>query len=69
VSISERTTNSALTTSSSRKARGLVTHKNITQTVADICGFILHKCVHVGEKFFNEENELAYDKKYEKIRN
>jgi hypothetical protein len=43
--------------------------KSITQTIADICSFISHKCVHVGAKFFNEEGNLAYGEKCENIRN
>jgi hypothetical protein len=43
--------------------REKVTKKSITQTIADICSFISHKCVHVRAKFFNEESELVYDEK------
>ena len=50
-----------------RKER--VTEKNFTQTIADICSFISHKCVHVGRVFFNEESEVAYEEKCENIRN
>ena len=28
----------------------------------------MHKCVHVGGKFFIEESELANDEKYEDIK-
>ena len=49
--------------------REKVTERSITQTIADICSFISHKCVHVGAKFFNEEGELAYGEKYENIKN
>ena len=47
----------------------VVTPKKVTQTIANICGFVMHKCVHQGEMFFSEESELAYDEKYEKIKN
>ena len=46
-----------------------VDHKKITQTVADICKFVMDSCMHVGRTFFNKESELARADKYEKIRN
>ena len=47
----------------------VVTPKKVTQTIVNICGFVMHKCVHQGETFFGEESKLTYDEKYEKIRN
>jgi hypothetical protein len=44
-----------------------IDHKSITQTIADICKFIMDSCVQVGETFFNTESELATEK-YEKFR-
>jgi hypothetical protein len=38
-------------------------------TVADICGFIMHKCVHQNRAYFNQESDLVWDEKYDKIRN
>jgi hypothetical protein len=46
-----------------------VDHRNFTRTVADICKFVTHSCMHVGQTFFNEESELATTEKYEKIKN
>ena len=42
--------------------------RNITQTVANICKFVMDKCCYVGGKFFNAESELGTEK-YEKLRN
>ena len=43
--------------------------EKITQTVADICKFVMDSCVHVGRTFFNKEGELATAEKYERLRN
>ena len=42
--------------------------QNFRQTVADICKFVT-ECAHEGRPFFNKENELALDPKFEKITN
>ena len=49
--------------------REKIDYNNITQTIADICKFIMDSYVQVGETFFNTENELATEEKYVKIRN
>jgi hypothetical protein len=46
-----------------------VDSRDITQTVADICKFVMDECCHVGGKFFYAESELATEEKYEKLRN
>ena len=46
-----------------------VTEKDITRTVADICGIVMHKCVHQNGKYFNHESDFTWDQKYEKVRN
>ena len=42
--------------------------RNITQTVANICKFVMDECCYVEGKFFNAESELGTEK-YEKLRN
>jgi hypothetical protein len=42
--------------------------KSITQTIADICKFIIDSCEQDGETFFNTESELAMKEKYEKLK-
>jgi len=46
-----------------------VDSRNITQTVANICKFVIDECCYVGGKFFNIESELGTEEKYEKLRN
>jgi hypothetical protein len=48
--------------------REKIDYKSITQTIADICKFIMDSCVQVGETFFNTESELATQEKYEKLK-
>lgn len=73
-STSEHAANLASATSSSKnhktggKRKG-VTEKKITQTVANICRFVLHKCMHQDGKFFNPGSELGYGEKHDKLRN
>ena len=45
--------------------REKINYKSITQTIADICKFIMDSYVQVGQMFFNMESELVMEK-YEK---
>jgi len=45
-----------------------VDSRNITQTVANICKFVMDECCYVEGKFFNAESELGTEEKYEKLR-
>jgi hypothetical protein len=38
------------------------------QTRADICKFVLDKCVHEGQPFFNMDSPLGLEPEYEKLR-
>ena len=55
-----------------KKAQGWWRRKkvdqNFRQTVADICKFVI-EWAHEGRSFFNKENELAKDPKFERVRN
>jgi hypothetical protein len=46
-----------------------VDSRNITQTVADICKFVMDECCEVGGKFFYAESDLGMAEKYEKLCN
>ena len=48
--------------------REKIDYKSTTQTIAGICKFIMDSYVQVGETFFNTENELATEEKYEKLK-
>jgi hypothetical protein len=49
--------------------RRQINKKCITRIVANICGFVMHKCMHENGAYFNHESDLVWDEKYEKIRN
>jgi hypothetical protein len=38
------------------------------QVKADICKFILEECVLEGQPFFDEDDPLAYEPKYKRLR-
>jgi hypothetical protein len=42
--------------------------QDFRQTVADICKFVIES-VHEGNMFFNWESKLAWDPKFESIKN
>jgi hypothetical protein len=44
------------------------TKKCFKQVKADICKFIMEKCVLEGQPFFDEDTPLAYEPKYERLR-
>jgi hypothetical protein len=46
-----------------------IDHNTITNTIADICKFVIDECAHVGGTFFYNESNLGTDEKYVKLRN
>ena len=48
--------------------REKINYKSITQTIVDICKFIMDSDMQDGEMFFNMESELATEKKYKKLK-